>query len=806
MKCGSALTDGAKFCNNCGAPTGSEQPFAQPQPTAAQPFEEDERTVLLSTKNIPASNDTVMAAAPAEGVMPAQNMVSAPMQQARPVQQTAQPVPERPAVQYSQPAERPKTSSTKRNIIILVVVLVVLIAGAFTALFATGVIGGNSPEKMLETAEKYLDEKDYKQAIIQYEKLLEIDPLNVEVYLGLAEAYEANGDIDEAIEVLEKALKKLEDEKDIKKIEKALAKLKKNAEAEDTENDGTSEVAVADPIGPPDMEMITTAEVTTTTEAPEVSEPEVQLFDMNGIYGDWCAEHYVASFNATPGIANVNISPRGITIKTPFDELNYNASKVTVTEDGFYIDDRDAHGYLINFYYDDGLQQLTMCFEADISDIQSGYALPGYGNDYYMSRGVIEDVPDEGKVLNIWCWNDEFQSRVKEFYPGYVDNGDGTGTIGGVKVKWTINPNADNGYQIPLDAALKNQDNVSADEKIDIFLIEADYADKYVNSSYSLPVASVGITDADTAEMYSYTKEIATDKNGALKAVSWQACPGLFAYKRSIAMVVLGTDDPMEVQEYVADWDKFDETARRMKDAGYFMLSGYDDAYRVFSNNMSAPWVNDDNEIIIDDSLLRWVEQTKMYADNGYNNRNWLWSEGWAVDQGPDGKVFGFFYSTWGIDFTLMGNAGGAGFGDWAVCYGPQSFYWGGTWLCAGYQTDNPTLVHDIMYNMTCNADIMKSITLEVQDYTNNMTAMDEIAASDFRSDFLGGQNHIALFTENAKEIDMSNISPYDQGLNETFQDAFREYFDGNVDYDTALYNFYKNATTKYPELVRPID
>ncbi len=417
------------------------------------------------------------------------------------------------------------------------------------------------------------------------------------------------------------------------------------------------------------------------------------------------------------------------------------------------------------------------------------------------------DAAAEGKVLNIWCWNDEFQQRVKAFYPGYTHNDDGTGSIGDVKVVWTINPNADNGYQIPLDAALQDQDNVAADEKIDIFLIEADYADKYVNSPYSLAVSEVGITDANTAEMYEYTKEIATDANGALKAVSWQAAPGLFAYKRSIAKAVLGTDNPDEVQAYVSDWAKFDETAKKMKDAGYFMLSGYDDAYRTFSNNVSAPWVNDKNEIIIDANILKWVEQTKTYTDNGYNNKNSLWSDGWAADQGPDGKVFGFFYSTWGINFTLLGNAGEAGFGDWAVCYGPQSYYWGGTWICAAYQTDNKSLVKDIMYQLTCNGEIMESITRDqaVQDYTNNMAAMEKIATdASYGSEFLGGQNHVALFTENAKKIDMSNISAYDQGLNETFQAAFKDYFDGNVDYDTALNNFYANAIVKYPELVKP--
>ncbi len=441
---------------------------------------------------------------------------------------------------------------------------------------------------------------------------------------------------------------------------------------------------------------------------------------------------------------------------------------------------------------------------------ESGAASGNEGGNSTVTDGGNDagntDAAEEGKVLNIWCWNDEFQQRITKFYPGYTDNGDGTGKIGDVVVKWTINPNADNGYQIPLDAALLDQDNVAADEKIDIFLIEADYADKYVNSDYSLPVSAVGITDADTAEMYTYTKEIATDANGNLKAVSWQAAPGLFAYKRSIAKAVLGTDDPDEVQTYVADWAKFDETAKKMKDAGYFMLSGYDDAYRTFSNNVSAPWVNENNEIVIDANILKWVEQTKTYTDNGYNNKNSLWSDGWAADQGPDGKVFGFFYSTWGINFTLVGNAGEAGWGDWAVCYGPQSYYWGGTWLCASYQTDNKSLVREIMYNMTCNADVMTPITTTpgVEDYTNNMAAMEAVANSDFKSDFLGGQNHIALFTENAKKIDMSNISAYDQGLNETFQAAFKDYFDGNVDYDTALANFYTNATVKYPELKKP--
>ena len=30
-----------------------------------------------------------------------------------------------------------------------------------------------------------------------------------------------------------------------------------------------------------------------------------------------------------------------------------------------------------------------------------------------------KEVAAEGKVLNIYVWNEEFQTRVKKYYPGY---------------------------------------------------------------------------------------------------------------------------------------------------------------------------------------------------------------------------------------------------------------------------------------------------------------------------------------------------------------------------------------------------
>ena len=285
--------------------------------------------------------------------------------------------------------------------------------------------------------------------------------------------------------------------------------------------------------------------------------------------------------------------------------------------------------------------------------------LAGCGKQEAKSETETEEVcTDGGKVLNIYCWNTEFEERMTDYYPGYVDNGDGTGTIGDVKVVWTMNPYDDFAYQNAVDEALLLNMDAPADEKIDLFLMEADYILKYVDSDYTLDVVNdLGISESELSDQYPYTKEIATSQDGKLKGTSWQATPGLFAYRRSIALDVLGTDDPEEVQKSLSDWNRFEETAAKAAAKGYKMLSGSEDWFRVFSNNITKPWVDDPSSasphIQIDDGLLEWADKCRKYYENGWMGSTALWSDEWAFDQSAEGKVFGFFYSTWGINFTL---------------------------------------------------------------------------------------------------------------------------------------------------------
>ncbi len=454
---------------------------------------------------------------------------------------------------------------------------------------------------------------------------------------------------------------------------------------------------------------------------------------------------------------------------------------------------------------------------ADASSESTAAASSAAEEDASAEETAEEETSDseEGAVLNIEVWNNEFCNRLADHYPGFEANDpkDSTkgGKIGDVTVNFIVTDNQDNKYQTKLDEDLLNQDSAADDDKVDIFLIEADYALKYVDADadVAMPLSELGITEDDLAKQYQYTKDVVTDANGEIRGASWQACSAGLIFNREIAQEVLGTDDLEEVQEAVSDWDTFTETAEKMKDAGYKMTATVNDTYRVYSNNVSGPWVQD-GAVVVDDNITAWTDDSKEMVDAEETTTNELWSDEWSAGFQAPGDVFCYFGPAWLINFS-MGNAPESEDGDdgsiayqggWGFVNGPQGYYWGGTWICAAQGTDNESLVKDIILTMTTDNDVMKEIAVDDSDCVNNSEVLEELAADeDAGISILGGQNPYQVLADGAEAIDMSNISPYDQGCNEEYQTAMKNYFDGNATYEEALEQFKKAVVEKYPEL-----
>ena len=405
---------------------------------------------------------------------------------------------------------------------------------------------------------------------------------------------------------------------------------------------------------------------------------------------------------------------------------------------------------------------------------------------------ATEAAAEEGKVFNIYAWNEEFKGFFEKYYT----------VPEGVKVNWIINPSDGGVYQDKLDEALLNQENAAADDKVDMFLAEADYILKYTNSDYTQDVQALGVTDFSNT--YEYTVQAASDDAGTVKGVSFQCCPAALIYRRSIAKDVLGTDDPAEVQAKLDSWDKFNAVAADAKAKGYLMTASESATFRVFSNNGETPLVTD-GKLTLNDAIKAWQAQAKDFTDKGYTQTCDIWSDECTAQMFKDGKTMCYFGPAWYYNFS-MGNAQDPEKGcpgDWAICEGPQAHFWGGTWLLAATGSDNPTMLADIMNTFINDEEVCTNLVKNEMQFSNNQK-VNQACAAEGGNAFLGGQNDTAVFVELAKNIKFENKTIYDQLLTEGLQGYWREYCDGEVTEDQAMANYYKYINEKYPEIVTP--
>ncbi len=394
-----------------------------------------------------------------------------------------------------------------------------------------------------------------------------------------------------------------------------------------------------------------------------------------------------------------------------------------------------------------------------------------------------------GKVLKFYAWNEEFKGFFEKYYT----------LPEGVTVEWVITPSDNGQYQQKLDEDLLNG------EQIDMFLAEADYIQKYVDSDFTQDITKLGVTDFSNA--YEYTVKAASDANGVVKGVSFQCCPSALIYRRSIAKDVLGTDDPAEVQAKLDSWEKFNAVAADAKAKGYYMTASFAETYRPFSNNCTTAWVDAENNLVFDDQINAWIAQTEDFVKNGYTLTAGIWDDEKNAQMFADGKTMCFFGPAWYFNFC-MGNAQdpekGCS-GDWAICEGPAAHFWGGTWLLAPAGTQNGDIVADIMNTFINNEEVCSALVEKEAQFSNNKVVNAKFAENpEYGSAFLGGQNDVAVFSAMTDNIKWENHTIYDQLLNEGLQNALQEYFKGTVDKDTAMANFYKTVSENYPDIKLP--
>lgn len=111
------------------------------------------------------------------------------------------------------PADKKKDAGrfNKKKCGMIAAVIVVIIT------LLVGINLGNSSagrlREQLELGQKYLEEMKYEEAVVAFNNAIEIDPMNADAYLGLAEVYIRTGDFDTAYEYAAKGYEMTGDER-----------------------------------------------------------------------------------------------------------------------------------------------------------------------------------------------------------------------------------------------------------------------------------------------------------------------------------------------------------------------------------------------------------------------------------------------------------------------------------------------------------------------------------------------------------------------------------------------------------------
>ena len=391
---------------------------------------------------------------------------------------------------------------------------------------------------------------------------------------------------------------------------------------------------------------------------------------------------------------------------------------------------------------------------------------------------TVEEAPLSG-TLEVWSSGEELGRFVEGFNALYPD----------VTVNITVVPNAD--FIAKLSPTLSGGQGAP-----DIFTGESDYVKYLVESGYWADLENE--FGADVSDTWEYVVSVGTDSSGVLRALSWQASPGSIMYRRDMALEVLGTDEPEAVAAMLTSNQAMLDVAAKLAAKGIKMFASWQDIMNMQFSNREQPWVVD-GKLIIDPSMLEFMDMAKTITENGYDLGVDPWAPEWTAAVESD-DTFCYVLPSWGYQFVVKPGASTT-VGQWAMCEGPAPYVKGGTWLGIYKDSPNKALAWAFLEYCCLNAEAQTAYAAEYAEYVSLKSA-DAALAEGEGEEVLAGQNPFAFYNDQMAKIPGDLMTGYDGTLNNAFLSATKEYANGNLSRDEAVAQFVADALNAYPELI----
>ena len=399
------------------------------------------------------------------------------------------------------------------------------------------------------------------------------------------------------------------------------------------------------------------------------------------------------------------------------------------------------------------------------------------------SAAEAETNTDLSGTLEVWGWTTDPQYQIEAFEKAYPN----------VTVNYTmIGTDYDTKIQTIVDNRTEGPDVFYADVKTVKNYIESDAWETLTDDPYNI----------DVSDSEDYTVKIASDSEGNVKALSYQATPGGFWYKRDLAKKYLGTDDPDEISEMLSTTEGMLDVAEKLKEGSNgetHMFASYKDLWQFANYGMrSVAWV-DGNKFQMDDYIPEFFDLAKTVRDNDYDAKIDTWSEAWYASCADD-SVFGYAEPTWGLQYVIQTGAPDSE-GNWGIASMPAAYFNGGSYLGIYQESQNKELAAEYVKFVCTNKDFLTQYANDKGDYTSLKSVNKEIADSGYEESWCAGQNTFKFFSDQMDKINTDIVTKYDDTIGNLMLNNVDLYLNGQLDKDAAIAQFKDDVASNYRRL-----
>jgi hypothetical protein len=509
-----------------------------------------------------------------------------------------------------------------------------------------------------------------------------------------------------------------------------------------------------------------------------------------------------------------------ITLKTGDIEFEVSGNDISIDEMGDFEKEDDEDFYVQEFI-DDHRTVTPTTFPTESTTIAPETTVPAE-----TTTTTTTYVEKESEYLKIWSFTNEIKIASLAFKEKNPD----------IAVEYTQIPMTNSEYQKRVQASLSTSDIP------DVVVLETLFVKAYVESDMLADIGSL-LPKAKEMETFQYTIDIGTYE-GVTKAFSYQATPGGYFYRRSLAKEYLGTDEPDKVQEFFKDMDTMTATAATIKEksgGNTYTISATGDWTNVYYDNRKSPWIVD-GRFTVDPVIDEMMDVAKTFRENGYESGASQWDIGWfdgmkdtlADEDGNPKKVFGYFLPTWGLSYVLQSYCSGTDAsgkeistaGDWGLIPGPMSYHWGGTWvgvmdaainketalkfvefatLDEQHLTNWATGVYTNEYLKAIDPTIDDMISQPAGDFVSSLKVINTITdkmGTTPAIEFLGGQNPYPIFADSALKCSGTVVQGSDDDITRGFNEPLNNYVTGYATKEEALRQFREAVASAFPQIV----